>query len=233
MNMKREIAIGDIHGCFDALKTLVEDKIKFNPEYDTLIFMGDYIDRGKDVLKVIVYLEQLQDKYPDNIILLMGNHELMFLDYVSGTSNLTERANYLLNGGGATLDAFGGKDMAKEILLPFIKRCTAWHENEQVMYVHGGIPAGGSFEKTPVRELLWHRPLTKWNGKKFLVVGHTVVDEVGCDGKLVYVDTGCVFNGKLSAIDAYSGDVFTARTIPAFSSYRKILNDRNMVIYGD
>ena len=43
---KRQIAIGDIHGCLNLLKDLVEHQIRLNPDADMLIFLGDYIDRG-------------------------------------------------------------------------------------------------------------------------------------------------------------------------------------------
>ncbi|RLB25456.1 MAG: serine/threonine protein phosphatase, partial [Deltaproteobacteria bacterium] len=39
--------IGDIHGCLDMLKRLI-DKIQWDPSKDELIFVGDYIDRGPD-----------------------------------------------------------------------------------------------------------------------------------------------------------------------------------------
>lgn len=45
--MARTLAIGDIHGCLKTLKALLEDKIAIQ-KTDTLIFLGDYIDRGPD-----------------------------------------------------------------------------------------------------------------------------------------------------------------------------------------
>lgn len=56
----RQIAIGDIHGCYDLLKDLLEYQIKFDPKTDELIFLGDYIDRGTDSEKVVTYLGKLQ-----------------------------------------------------------------------------------------------------------------------------------------------------------------------------
>jgi len=54
-NMKRLFAIGDIHGCFDSLQELVENKIQLDKD-DKLVLLGDYIDRGnksKEVLEEI------------------------------------------------------------------------------------------------------------------------------------------------------------------------------------
>lgn len=60
-NMKRLFAIGDIHGCFDSLKELVENKILLTKE-DKLVLLGDYIDRGIKSKEVIDYIIDLQEK---------------------------------------------------------------------------------------------------------------------------------------------------------------------------
>ena len=56
MTNSRLIAIGDIHGCYDLLRELLEYQIKFDPATDELIFIGDYIDRGPDSKKVVEYV---------------------------------------------------------------------------------------------------------------------------------------------------------------------------------
>ena len=52
-------AIGDIHGCYDKLRRLME-RLPYDPERDTLVFLGDYIDRGSQSKEVITYLCQLE-----------------------------------------------------------------------------------------------------------------------------------------------------------------------------
>jgi serine/threonine protein phosphatase 1 len=52
-------AIGDIHGCFQKLKSLL-DQIPFQKDLDTIVFLGDYIDRGPDSFKVVSYLINFQ-----------------------------------------------------------------------------------------------------------------------------------------------------------------------------
>ena len=59
--MSRILAVGDIHGCLDKLKKLM-DVIKWRPDEDTLIFIGDYVDRGPDSSGVIEYIIGLQKK---------------------------------------------------------------------------------------------------------------------------------------------------------------------------
>ena len=79
----RTIVIGDIHGCCQELKgliTLLLDDGRYRPGHDKLIFLGDYIDRGKDSRSVIRYIRDLQ-KANGHVIALMGNHEDMFVQY--------------------------------------------------------------------------------------------------------------------------------------------------------
>ena len=62
--MKKIFAIGDIHGCYDRLKALME-KIPIDCSRDTLVFIGDYIDRGPHSVEVVDYLIQLKNRFPD------------------------------------------------------------------------------------------------------------------------------------------------------------------------
>lgn len=77
---KRRIFIGDIHGEYTKLKDLLED-LHIQPE-DELIFLGDYIDRGKDSKGVLEILRKLKEKLP-NVRLLWGNHELHLYEWLT------------------------------------------------------------------------------------------------------------------------------------------------------
>ncbi len=69
--------IGDIHGCYDDMKGLLS-QINVR-EKDTVIFLGDYIDRGNQNLEMLHFMENV----PENYILLRGNHEEEFIAYVN------------------------------------------------------------------------------------------------------------------------------------------------------
>ena len=71
--------VGDIHGHISKLLKLMSMIIKKISDNDTIIFLGDYIDRGKDSYSVIEYLSGLAGKY--KICFLKGNHEDMFMKY--------------------------------------------------------------------------------------------------------------------------------------------------------
>ncbi len=71
----RTIAIGDIHGCSAALEALIRE-IKPTPE-DTLVTLGDYVDRGPNSKRVIEILLAMRTRC--KLITLKGNHELLLL----------------------------------------------------------------------------------------------------------------------------------------------------------
>jgi len=76
-------AIGDIHGCAQQLDTLL-GRIPYDRKRDTLIFLGDYINRGPDSKAVLDTLLELKE-YCADIYFLKGNHEQELLEYsVSG-----------------------------------------------------------------------------------------------------------------------------------------------------
>ena len=78
--MSRYFAIGDIHGCLDKLLKLL-GLIDVDWENDTVVFMGDYIDRGPDSKRVVDYVLELRKKH-EQVVCLKGNHEWMFLNYL-------------------------------------------------------------------------------------------------------------------------------------------------------
>ncbi len=68
----RAIFVGDTHGDFDASKRVIAEHLR--PE-NRVIFLGDYVDRGPESVSNINYLLSLKLAYPQNLFLLMGNHE--------------------------------------------------------------------------------------------------------------------------------------------------------------
>ena len=74
--------ISDIHGNFKALSKIMEITDFFQrakKEKISLIFLGDYVDKGKNSLLVLYTVLRLKMEFPENIILLRGNHETSFL----------------------------------------------------------------------------------------------------------------------------------------------------------
>ena len=84
--------IGDVHGCAQTLQALLdrlaEDAGGALGPADTLVFVGDYVDRGPDspgVIDQLVELERQSDAGAGpRCVFLRGNHDQMMLDYVDG-----------------------------------------------------------------------------------------------------------------------------------------------------
>jgi len=80
----RLFAIGDIHGCPDELGAVLK-AIAPGPT-DTVVFVGDYVDRGPSARDVIEQLIELQ-RGPAEIVFLKGNHEDMMLSFLGFPGN--------------------------------------------------------------------------------------------------------------------------------------------------
>ncbi len=78
--MDKIFAIGDIHGCLNKLERLMRE-IPADPGKDTLVFVGDYIDRSVGSKDVVDFILSLKNTYR-NLVCLCGNHESMLLNYL-------------------------------------------------------------------------------------------------------------------------------------------------------
>ena len=95
--------IGDIHGCVDELRRLVDGLPLVNG--DVVVFLGDYIDRGPDSRGVVSYLLSLQRNHEEvKFEFLKGNHEDMLLSYLGVAGQHGDM--FLMNGGKATLASY-------------------------------------------------------------------------------------------------------------------------------
>ncbi len=133
---KRLFAIGDIHGCFDSLKELIENNILLQKN-DKLILLGDYIDRGAKSKEVVDFIiELLENSY--NVIPLMGNHDALLLDAFEDEKNISK---WIQNGGDETLKSFeisSVKDIESKYI-KFFKDLRFYYSFEDCLFVHAGF----------------------------------------------------------------------------------------------
>ena len=105
----------DLHGQYDLYKQLME---KITPD-DTLYVIGDMIDRGPSSIPI---LRDMMKR--ENVVPFLGNHELMMLDYLSGTG-MPETWFLGANGGQITYREFQDiDDREKEEILSYLR--TSW-----------------------------------------------------------------------------------------------------------
>ena len=100
-------AIGDIHGCLDELTSLHKKILthdKFDVKNDLIIYLGDYIDRGKNSKEVINQILKLKNNKIKTVN-LMGNHDEFMIDFLFNNKNNIE--NWLNFGLDQTLRSYG------------------------------------------------------------------------------------------------------------------------------
>lgn len=206
---KRVIAIGDVHGCATALQKLL-DAIAPQPE-DTLVFLGDLVDRGPDSKGVVDQVLELNGKCGLRVI--QGNHEEMMLNVVDGESP----QEWLKHGGVATLDSYGftgDLSVIPEAHLVLMREALPFYETENHFFTHGNYEPQKAFEDQDPMILRWQNlivstPGPHTSGKK-AVLGHTPdkSGEIFDIGHLVCIDTFCYGGGWLTALDVEGGTIW-------------------------
>ncbi len=196
----RTLAVGDIHGDLGHLEVLLGRLPELTPA-DTLVFLGDYVDRGEASRQVVELVMALPSTTPARVVCLRGNHEDAWL-----TVHARGWPEYVVQGGNgcwATLRSYAGGPTGDELPTPaeldallaasffppahldWMRSLALWYEDEHAVYVHAGLPdQGGRFlhprEVVDPRPLLWHRSerfFRDYRGKR-VVCGHTPTDRL-------------------------------------------------------
>ncbi|PLR78629.1 serine/threonine protein phosphatase [Bacillus sp. V3-13] len=147
--------ISDIHGCHAEMMDALSH---WDKENETLIVLGDLIDRGPDSLNVVQTLRELKEVAPDRVVVLKGNHDESFTAWLLDTPE-EELGFYYMPSHEETVRSFYGYDpenvqkckrdsrkqrgqhirhlFIKE--LHFLARLPMVHETENCIFVHAGI----------------------------------------------------------------------------------------------
>jgi serine/threonine protein phosphatase 1 len=196
---KRTFAIGDIHGELWHLRALWSRLPELTTD-DTVVFLGDYVDRGPDSRGVIEFVRQLSGHTQARVIPLMGNHEQILLDaYEEGRCDSLVPPS---NGVPATYRSFTGEaiESAEQFqrmlevsrwlpgdVYEWMKALPLWYEDEHAIYVHAGLGGEGKVWFHPTKSdetaLLWMREPDFWTGYtgKRIIFGHTATSYLPCD----------------------------------------------------
>ena len=202
------LAIGDVHGCLNALKTLLNH---LEPgERDTVVMLGDYVDRGPDSKGVIDYL--IEWPWPARLILLKGNHEIIMAEAGYSADHL---AYWCQVGGLETIASYDARfKNIPEAHWDFINHALPYYETKKVIYVHGGVDPKKALAKQDSVEMAWRRfsDARKHVSGKRVVCGHTIQkDGKPVDvGHTVCIDTAACRGGWLTCRDAGRGRYWQA-----------------------
>ncbi len=216
-------AVGDVHGCLDLLKPLVEailaDAASLEARRKVVIFLGDYIDRGPDSRGVLRYLIDLPKDVGVEWRFLKGNHEEAMLKFLDDPSFGVDWCSY---GGDAALASYGLK-------VPQMgHRIEAWNRvsadlNHKVtaterrfletleyslsvgdyFFAHAGARPGVPLDRQYERDLMWIRNTFLDDDaafEKMVVHGHTPTPDVHSDHRRIGVDTKAYASGILTAV---------------------------------
>lgn len=202
--LAKTCVIGDIHGCLNSLQNLLK---LIENKAETFVFLGDYIDRGAESKEVVECILDFKKKHR-NVITLLGNHEIMLINFLRGYDDGT----FLRAGGKETLISYGIKPRTKsekaaqlfpEKHLNFFRELPLLWENEYGIYVHAGIEPGVHLTRQVSSYCLWVRDEfieSPYKFTKTIIFGHTVFSDPLVQENKIGIDTGAVYGGKLTAL---------------------------------
>ncbi len=234
--------VGDVHGRCAQLHNLL-DMLPRDESADTLVFLGDLIDRGPDAPGCVDRVLKLQRENPDHVHCLRGNHEQMLLDFIEGRANLWITP---VTGGERTFEQYAGKalaitseqdlDDARRTIessvpaehLDFFHELPYFHEDDYAIYVHAGLQRDKHPKDTEPQALLWMRDLDfykNYRGKP-CIFGHTPTPLLPLRGRLgrhgiyishsaIGIDTGYNLQSPLSCL-----------SLPDFALYQTFADGR-------
>ncbi len=203
-NRERTLVIGDIHGCTIALDLLLQELAPGGK--DTLVMLGDYVDRGPDSRGVLQRLLDLESR--TNLVPLLGNHEILMLDAKNGG---VDSHSWYSVGGRQTMQSYGCTDAPDWDLVPqehwdFLShRLHQWHETSTHLFAHANVNAMMPMTEQSDDWLFWRRfddSHPHFSGKT-LICGHTA-QKNGLPQILpgrICIDTWAYGEGWLTGLD--------------------------------
>ena len=206
------IAVGDVHGNHAALQSLLARVVPELGADDTLLFLGDYIDRGPDSKRCIDDIVTLRRDSPFEVVTLRGNHEEWMLatmrdpsrhSWLLGADAWETVRSYSAEAESALRDAVeraGERLITEDLELPytsffdavpeahrtFFEELRLWHQDDGAVFCHGGVdPHAGPIEEQEERVLTWGLTVgfpEFYEGPTRVVYGHWNRPVIDSDG---------------------------------------------------
>jgi len=241
----KTFVIGDVHGRCAQLHTLLGILERDETE-DTLVFLGDLIDRGFDAPGCVSRVSELCRSNPEQVKCLRGNHEQMLLEFLEGAGHLWITP---VTGGERTFEQYTGRTLninseddiaeARQLVqnsipadhLSFIRSLPLFYEDDYALYVHAGLDQGKHPKESSPQSLLWTRDMEfykNYRGKP-CIFGHTPTPFLPLLGRLgrhgiyishsaIGIDTGYNHQSPLSCL-----------SLPDFTLYQAFADGREEI----
>ncbi|MGN6514339.1 MAG: metallophosphoesterase family protein [Rhizomicrobium sp.] len=214
----RVYAIGDIHGRSDLLDRLlmqIRRESAVFPGQVVLVFIGDYVDRGRDSKGVIDILVEARQEFQTR--LLRGNHDQSMLNFIANPNAYPAWRDI---GGADTLWSYGvsppksadtsaysdTRDRFVKVLPPahveIFQILESAVEIGDYLFVHAGVRPGIPLESQDPMDLMWIRDeflTSKSPFEKMIVHGHSPMREPARKSNRISIDTGAYASGRLTA----------------------------------
>ena len=190
--MEKAFVVSDIHGCYEQFIKLLEHWDKSMK----LVILGDLIDRGEASKQVVQEVMKLKEIYKNQVVVLRGNHEEMFLNFLQDPVQMGDI--YFFNGGRSTVKDFIDErfilhrglnnlaDLVQERAsneVNFIRKLPLYEEFGEVLFVHAGIdPKLPDWRETSEECFVWTRDMVNHCNKtgKVIVYGPYTNENDSC-----------------------------------------------------
>jgi serine/threonine protein phosphatase 1 len=205
-------AIGDIHGCDVALEVLLN--VLRPTSRDTVIVLGDVIDRGPNSARVLDLLCELQEY--TQLVFILGNHEEMMLSWLDTGEDLLGWRQF---GGEQTLNSYGKPfkpEMIPQTHINLLTSAVPYFEMEDDLFVHANLEPGVALSDQSDEWLRWTHlslPLSPWDPDRRVICGHTpqLSGMPLVEPGWLCIDTNSYGGGWLTAVDVLTGETYQTR----------------------
>jgi Diadenosine tetraphosphatase and related serine/threonine protein phosphatases len=169
---ERRIVIGDVHGHYDGLMTLLE-ALAIGSD-DRVYFLGDLIDRGPKSAQVLEFVKE------SSYQTLLGNHEQLMLEALpNGPVDVRAWQAWLYSGGEATIASYRDTGMMPYKHLEWLRSLPTHLDLGDIWLVHAGVDPKLPIHKQSIEQFCWirqafHSISKPYFPNKLIITGHTI-----------------------------------------------------------
>ncbi|MFB2982958.1 metallophosphoesterase family protein [Microseira sp. BLCC-F43] len=223
----RRIVIGDVHGHYKGLMTLLEAIAPDSEE--RIYFLGDLIDRGPQSAQVVKFVQE------SSYNCLLGNHEQMLLDsFIKGKIQHAVLQAWLYSGGHATLASYP-KGRIPVHDLDWMQTLPTHLDLGDIWLVHAGVHPEIPLEEQTADQFCWirhefHSMSQPYFANKLIITGHTITftlpgvepGKIAAGSGWLDIDTGAYHrrSGWLTGLDISNAIVYQ---VNVFDNYVRTL----------